>query len=132
MVRLHFKETEQKKSSKLTHLAKEASAAEIHKKTEDSTDENVAIEATHRTEQVVETDYRLAGEHSRALKAQSVRATARAEIPKTTSSPRSRWRQRQAIKWQYTAAKSVIQTAANSSTVAVNTVRSTADRSFTV
>lgn len=73
-VRLHFKEAEQKKPSKLAHIAKEALAAEIHKQLDDSADENVAIEAAHRTEQVAEAGYRLADEHTHAPKAQSARA----------------------------------------------------------
>ena len=52
---MHFNGTEQKKPSKLAHIAKEAFAAEIHKQVDNSADENVAVEAAHRTEQAVET-----------------------------------------------------------------------------
>ncbi len=145
-VRLHFKETEQKKSSKLSHIAKQAMAAEIHKQVDDSADENVAVEAVHRTEQAVETGYRLAGEHVHAPKAQSVRAAAlaeqagmkenlsfsrvrtKADTNKKDSNPLSRWRQRQAIKRQYAAARSGTQATTNSSTAAANAVRSTTDK----
>lgn len=127
-VRLHFKESEQKKSSKLNHIAREALAAEIHKRVEGSADENVAVEATHRTEQTVEAGYRLAGEHTHAPKAQSVRSAARAETLEPTTNPLSRWRQRQAIKRQYAATKSGAQTATNGSYVAANAVLSTADK----
>ncbi len=127
-VRLHFKEAEQKKPSKLAHIAKEALAAEIHKQVEDSADENVAVEATHRTEQAVEAGYRIAGEQTHTTKAQSVRSAARAETPEPTTNPLSLWRQRQAIKRQYAAARSGAQTAANSTTVAANAVQSTADK----
>ncbi len=127
-VRLHFKETEQKKPSKLAHVAKEALAAEIHKQVEDSADENVSVEATHRTEQVVEMGFRLVGDHTHAPKAQSVRSAARAETPEQTNNPLSRWRQRQTIKRQYAAARSGAQATANISTVAANAVRSTADK----
>lgn len=127
-VRLHFKETEQKKPSKLAHAAKEALAAEIHKQVEDSADENVAVEAAHRSEQVVETGYHLAGEYTHTTKAQSVRSSARAETPEPTTNPFSRWRQRQAIKRQYATARTGAQTATHSSTVAANAVHSTVDK----
>lgn len=127
-VRLHFKETEQKKPSKLSQIAKDALAAEIHKKGDDSADDNVAVEAAHRTEQAVETGYRLVGERSRSPKAQSARTAARAEAPEQTTNPLSRWRQRQAIKRQYAAARSGTHAATNSSTVAANAVRFTADK----
>jgi len=126
-VRLRFQETEQKKPSKLAHVTKEALAAEIHKQVEDSADDNVAIEAVCRTEQVVEVGYRFAGEHAHAPKTQSVRSASRAETPEPTTNPLSRWRQRQAIKRQYAAARSGTQATANSTTVAANAVRSTAD-----
>jgi len=127
-VRLHFKESEQKKPSKLAHVAKEALAAEIHKQVDDSADENVSVEATHRTEQVVETGYRFANERSQAAKAQSARSAARAETPEQTTNPLSRWRQRQAIKRQYTAARSGAQSATSGSSVAGNAVLSTTDK----
>ena len=145
-VRLHFKETEQKKPSKLAHVAKEALAADIHKQVDDSADENASVEATHRTEQVVETGFRFANERSHAAKAQSARAatleaqeTMKANMSfscvkkndytnKTDSNPLSRWRQRQAIKRQYTAARAGAQATANNSTVATNAVRSTVDK----
>lgn len=127
-VRLHFKETEQKKPTKLAHVAKEVLAAEIHKKIDNSADENVSVEAVHRTEQVAEAGYRLAGDHTHSPRAQSVRSAARAETPEQTTNPLSRWRQRQAIKRQYAAARSGTQTATNSTTVATNAVRSTADK----
>lgn len=127
-VRLHFKDTEQKKPSKLTHIAKEALAAEIHKQVDDSTDDNVAVEATHRAEQAVETGYHLSGEHTHTTKTQSVRSAVRAETPEPTTNSLSRWRQRQAIKRQYAAARSGAQTVTHSSTVAANAVRSTADK----
>ena len=145
-VRLHFKETEQKKPSKLSHIAKEAIAAEIHKQVDDSADDNVAVEATHRAEQLAEASYRLTGDRSHTAKTQSSRAATLAEqeakkasasfsrvktsadTNKKDSNPLSRWRQRQAIKRQYAAARSGAQTTANSSTVAANAVRSTADK----
>ena len=127
-VRLHFKETEQKKSSKLSHIVEGTLAAEVHKQVDDSTDDNIAVEATHRTEQAVEAVYRFANERSHAPKAQSARSAARAETPEPTTNPLSRWRQRQEIKRQYTAARSSTHAAANSSTVAANAVRSTVDK----
>ena len=127
-MRLHYKETEQKKPSKLAHVAKETLAAEIHKPVDDSVDDNAAVEAMHRTEQAVETAYRLANEHSHATKAQSVRSAARAKLPEQITNPLSRWRQRQAIKRQYAAARAGAQAATNSSTVAAKAVRSTADK----
>ena len=127
-VSLHFKETEQKKPSKLVHVAKEALAAEIHKQADDSADDNVAVEAAQRTEQAVETGYRLASEHAHAPKAQLTRTTTRTETAEATSNPLSRWRQRQAIKRQYAAARSGTQTATNVSSVAANAVRSKADK----
>ncbi len=127
-VRLHFKEIEQKKPSKLSHITKEAIAAKVHKQVDDSADENVAVEAMHRTEQAVETGYQFVGEHAHAPRAQSVRSAARAETSEQTTNPLSRWRQRQAIKRQYTVARSGAQTATHSSTVAANAVQSTADK----
>jgi len=145
-VRLHFKETEQKKSSKLNHIAKEALAAEIHKQVDDSADENVAVETAHQTEQIVETGYRLAGGRSHSTKAQSARAAtleaqgtkkanvsflrvkATSDTNKKDSNPLSRWRQRQTIKRQYAAARSGTQAATNGSSVAANAVQSTADK----
>ncbi len=105
-VRLHFKEAEQKKPSKLAHVAKEALAAEIHKQVDDSVDENVAVEVAHRTEQAVETSYRFVGERSHKAKTQSARTATRTEPTETTTNPLSRWLQRQAIKRQYAAARS--------------------------
>ncbi|MEN6637024.1 MAG: C40 family peptidase [Clostridiaceae bacterium] len=125
---MHFKEAEQKKPSELAHIAKEALVAEIHKQVEDSADDNVSVEAVHRTEQVAETGYRLTGERSHTPKAQSARTTTRMETAATTSNPLSCWRQRQAIKRQYAAARAGTQATANSSTVAANAVRSTADK----
>lgn len=127
-VRLRFKETEQKKPSKLAHVAKDALAAEIHKEIDNSADENVAVEAAHRTEQAVETTYRFVGKRSHKAKTQSARTATRKEPAETTTNPLSRWRQRQAIKRQYAAARSGAQTAANSTTVAANAVQSTADK----
>ncbi|HML68515.1 MAG TPA: C40 family peptidase [Clostridia bacterium] len=145
-VRLYFKEIEQKEPSKLNHIAKEALAAEIHKQVDDSADDNVAVEATHRTEQAVEAGYRLTGERTHAPKAQSTRAKGMAEreadkanmsfsfvktnrdTNKKDTNPLSRWRQRQAIKRQYAAARAGAQATANSSTVAANAVRSTTDK----
>ena len=145
-VRLHFQESEQKKPSKLAHVAKEALAAEIHKEIDNSADDNVAVAATNRTEQAVEAGYRLTGERTHAPKAQSTRAKVMAEreadkanvsfsrvkttsdMNKKDSNPLSRWRQRQSIKRQYAAARAGAQATANSSTDAANAVRSTADK----
>lgn len=145
-VRLHFEEVDEKKPSKLTHVAADALAMVVHRQIDKSSDDNAGIEAAHRSEQVIEAGYRLSSERSHAANARSVRAAtlAKQEAKKATvsfsrvktstdtnekvSNPLSRWRQRQAIKRQYAAAKAGRSAASGGATAAGKATRSAAEK----
>ena len=123
---LRFEEVDKKKpSSKLTHAAQDAPAnlvlSQVHREIAQSEDDNVGVEAAHKTEEAVESGGRLVRSTHRAHQLKPYRAAIRAEkkleqanidalqkkaeIDSPTSNPVSKWQQRQAIKRQYAAAK---------------------------
>ena len=123
---LRFEEVDKKKPpSKLTHAAQNAPAnlvlSQVHREIAQSEDDNVGVEAAHKTEEAVESGGRLVRSAHRAHQLKPYRAAIRAEkkleqanidalqkkaeIDSPTSNPVSKWQQRQAIKRQYAAAK---------------------------
>ena len=153
-VRLYFEETDKPKPpSKLSHAVKTIPQREllnkIHKKIREGEQDNVGVEASHKTEQGVEFAGR--GIHSayrsHKLKpyghlAKAEKQTVKAEInylykkslrdnPQTFTNPISRSQQKQAIKKQYIAnrygkgAKTANQTAKNTKTAVKKTVSAT-------
>ena len=123
---LRFEEVDKKKPpSKLTHAVQDAPAnlvlSQVHREVAQSEDDNVGVEAAHKTEEAVESGGRLVRSVHRAHQLKPYRAAIRAEkkleqanidalqkkaeIDSPTSNPVSKWQQRQAIKRQYAAAK---------------------------
>ena len=123
---LRFEEVDKKKPpSKLTHAAQDTPAnlvlSQVHREIAQSEDDNVGVEAAHKTEEAVESSGRLVRSAHRAHQLKPYRAAIRAEkkleqanidalqkkaeIDSPTSNPVSKWQQRQAIKRQYAAAK---------------------------
>ena len=123
---LRFEEVDKKKPpSKLTHAVRDAPAnlilSQVHREVRQSEDDNVGVEAAHKVEQTVESGERLVQSAHRAHQLKPYRAAIRAEkkleranidalqkkaeIDSPTSSPVSKWQQKQAIKKQYAAAK---------------------------
>ena len=123
---LRFEEVDKKKPpSKLTHAVRDAPAnfvlSQVHREVRQSEDDNVGVEAAHKVEQAVESGGRLVQSAHRAHQLKPYRAAIRAEkkleranldalqkkaeIDSPTSSPVSKWQQKQAIKKQYAAAK---------------------------
>lgn len=123
---LRFEEVDKKKPpSKLTHAVQDAPAnlvlSQVHREIAQSEDDNVGVEAAHKTEEAVESGRRLVRSAHRAHQLKPYRAAIRAEkkleqanidalqkkaeIDSPTSNPVSKWQQRQAIKRQYAAAK---------------------------
>ena len=119
-VRLHFEEVDKKKPNKLTHVATGAIATEVHRQIDKSSDDNVGVEATRRTEEAA---YRVGRTAEHAHKMHPYRTAARAEqksdranlrflrekakleSPSGNSNLLSRWKQKQTTKRQYAAAK---------------------------
>lgn len=123
-VKLQFEEIQLKKRpSGLRSSASALSTAEIHRQLAQNEDENVGIESAHKLGGVAEGSLRSANHihRTRILKEQRkvIRATEkldRANISYlqnqagSTSNPLSKWQQKQAIKKEYAAAKSVNRT----------------------
>lgn len=125
-VRLYFEESDKPKppskfSHKLKTIPQRELLAKIHKEIREGEEDNVGVEATHKTEQGVEfvANRIKSGYHSHKLKpyrqlARAEKKTVKTEInylykkslednPKPTSNPISRWQQKQAIKREYIA-----------------------------
>ena len=140
---LRFEEVDKKKPpSKLTHAVQDAPAnfvlSQVHREVRQSEDDNVGVEAAHKVEQAVESGGRLVQSAHRAHQLKPYRAAIRAEkkleranldalqkkaeIDSPTSSPVSKWQQKQAIKKQYAAAKHN-QTAQTTAKAAENTAK---------
>lgn len=153
-VRLYFEETDKPKPpSKLSHAVKTIPQKEllnkIHKEIREGEQDNVGVEAAHKTEQGVEFGARriYSAYRSHKLKpyqtlAKAEKQTAKAEVnylykkslrdnPKVSTNPISRWQQKQAIKKEYIAnrygkgAKSAHQTAKNTKTAVKKTTSAT-------
>ena len=126
--RLQFEGDAPKPPSKLSHEVQKAPgrllAEEVHRNIRESEDENVGVQASHAAEQATETALHM-GEsayHAHKLKPQKALYKAEQKLdqanvdvlykqsirndPQGGSNPMSRYRQKQAIKKQYAAAKS--------------------------
>lgn len=121
-------EDKKKPPSKLTHSLMDAPAnaatAQLHREIQEAEQDNVGVESVHKSEGAVEAGARLMREGYRSSKLKPYRKAAQAERkleksnvealyrkslreePQLSSNPVSRWRQKQAIRKQYAAAKS--------------------------
>lgn len=122
-VKLHFEDTEKKPPSqlKVTDAPAAAVRRQLRREIRDSGDDNVGVEAADHAADTVDSSAHVLQEGYRSAKLQPYRAAARAEkqldkanihalqkkaeVEHPTSSPLSRWRQKQAIKRQYAAQK---------------------------
>lgn len=124
---LKFEEVDKKKPSKLTHAVRDApgnaALMQFHREIRQSEDENVGVEAAHKSEEAAETGGRLARSAHRSHKLKSYRKSAKAEKrldranlgylqkkaardnPQLSGNPLAHWRQKRAVKKQYAAAK---------------------------
>ena len=145
-VRLRFED--KKPPSKLTHTLRDAPAdtvlGAVHQAIGEAQEDNVGVETAHKLEQAAETAGRLVreGYHSHKLRPYRKAAAAERKLekanvnalyqkslrenPQLTSNPVSRWRQKQAIKRQYAAARQAGQAGAAAGQAAARSVRSTA------
>lgn len=129
--RLRFSDVEQtpkdvaqaQRKAKLADALTDAPVDALHREIAEHEDENVGVEAAHKSEEAAEGTYRLGRSISHARKMQPYRKAVRAEReadkanlerlyekakqenPEGGSNPFSRWQQRQRIKQQYAAAK---------------------------
>ena len=145
-VRLRFEEVDKKKPpSKLTHVVKDAPVNTVtgaaHREVQESEDENVGVEAAHKTEETAEAAGRVIREGYHSHKLKPYRNAARAEHqlekanvdvltkkamqenPELYSNPVSRWQQKRAIKKQYAAAKHTGEAAASTAKNAQTTAK---------
>lgn len=145
-VRLRFEEVDKKKPpSKLNHAVKDAPVntmtGAVHREVRESEDENVGVEAAHKTEETAEAAGRVIREGYYSHKLKPYRNSARAEHqlekanvdvlyqksmqenPELYSNPLSRWQQKRAIKKQYAAAKHTGEAAASTAKNAQNTAK---------
>lgn len=138
-------EDKPKSPSKLTHALMDApaniTAGQLHRKIQETEQDNVGVESAHRSEAVVEAGGRLLREGYRSSKLKPYRKAAQAEgrlekanvnalyqkslrdDPQLASNPLSRWRQRQAIKKQYAAEKAGRSVASGSAKAAKGAVK---------
>ena len=136
-------EDKKKPPSKLSQGVREAPvhlvAGKLHKEIREKEQDNVGVESAHKSEEAVETGAYLVREGYRSHKLKPYRKAAQAERqlekanvnvlyqkslqenPRFASNPLSRWRQKQAIKKQYAAAKHAGQTAGNTAQAASKT-----------
>lgn len=140
--RLYFEEIDKPRPpSKLTHAVLSAPALEAHRQISKVEDENVGVQAGHKSEQAAETGVRAVRSIHHSHKLKPYRTTAmlekkvdRANInalyqkavrdnPHLSSNPLSRWQQKQAIKRQYAAAKKARQTAGTTKKTAERTAK---------
>ncbi len=122
--RLKFEKIDKKRPpSKLTHAIRDAPALEVHKQISKSENDNVGLEAAHKTEQSVEYSFRTGRSAYHSHKLKPYREAAKAEKrldkaninflqkkairenPQLSSNPVSRWKQKQSIKRNYAATK---------------------------
>jgi len=129
-VRLRFEEIEnQSPPSRLADIIVDAPVLEAHRKISEVEDENIGVQAAHRSEQALEKGLRAGNAIRKNRKLKSNRATAmenkanQANVEglyqqalrqnsELQSNPLSRWQQKQAIKRRYAAAKRAGQTTA--------------------
>ena len=145
-VRLRFEEVDKKKPpSKLTHAVKDAPVnavtGTVHREVRESEQDNVGVEAAHKTEETAEAAGRVVREGYYSHKLKPYRNSAKAEHqlekanvdvlyqksmqenPELYSNPMSRWQQKRAIKKQYAAAKHTGEAAASTAKNAQNTAK---------
>lgn len=145
-VRLKFEEIDKKKPpSKLAHTVRDAPGntvlAAAHREVSKTEDDNVGVESAHKLEETAETGGRMVQSAYRSHKLKPYRTAATAEHrlekanvnalyrkslgenPQLASNPLSRFRQKQAIKKQYAAAKSTGQTVGSIGKTAGNTAK---------
>ena len=125
--RLKFEEVYKKKPSKFTHAVRDApgnaALMQFHREIRQSEDENVGVEAAHKSEEAAETGGRLARSAHRSHELKPYRKSAKAEKrldranlgylqkktardnPQPFGNPLAHWRQKRAVKKQYAAAK---------------------------
>ena len=140
-VKLHFEDTEKKPPSqlKVTDAPAAAVRRQIRREIRESEDDNVGVEAadavadsaegtghllrqTHHSAQLQ--PYRAAARAEKQLEKANIHALQKkAEVEHPTSSPLSRWRQKQAIKRQYAAQKAGFRTAETSAKTAKEAVK---------
>lgn len=147
--RLYFEEIDKPKPpSKLTHAVLSTPAMEAHRQIGKVEQENVGVQAAHKSEQAAETGVRtvqaIRRNHKLKLHRTAEKLTKKAdraninvlyqktlrENPQLSSNPLSRWQQKQAIKRQYAAAKKAGQAACTTKKTAeraVKTAKKTAE-----
>ncbi|MFT9076761.1 CD1108 family mobile element protein [Ethanoligenens sp.] len=143
--RLKFEEVGKKKPSKLTHAVRDApgnaALMQFHREIRQSEEENVGVEAAHKSEEAAETGGRLLRSAHRSHKLKPYRKSAQAERqldranlgylqkkavrdnPQPSGNPLAHWRQKRAVKKQYAAAKRTGQFAGTTGKTAENTVK---------
>ncbi|QNK40250.1 C40 family peptidase [Caproicibacter fermentans] len=144
-VRLYFEEADKKKPSKLTHAVRDAPGNAVlmrfHREIRQSEDENVGVEAAHKSEETAETGGRLVRSAHRSHKLKPYRESAKAEKrldhanlgylqkkaardnPQPSGNPFAHWRQKRAVKKQYAAAKRAGQFTGSAGKAAKNTAK---------
>ena len=140
-VKLHFEDTEKKPPSqlKVTDAPAAAVRRQLRREIRDSGDDNVGVEAADAVVDSTEGTGHLLQQAHHSAQLQPYRAAARAEkqldkanihalqkkaeVEHPTSSPLSRWRQKQAIKRQYAAQKAGFRTAETSAKTAKEAVK---------
>ncbi|MGX8700312.1 CD1108 family mobile element protein [Caproiciproducens sp.] len=142
---LKFKEVDKKKPSKLTHAVRDAPGnavlMQFHREIRQSEDENVGVEAAHKSEEAAETGGRLVRSAHRSRKLKPYRKSAKAEKrldranlgylqkkaarnnPQPSGNPLAHWRQKRAVKKQYAAAKRAGQFTGSAGKDAENTAK---------
>lgn len=144
--RLKFEEINRRKPpSKLNHAVRDALAnavlSQFHREIRQSEDDNVGVEAAHKSEETTELSARAGRSAYRSHKLKPYRKSAKAESrldranlgylqkkaardnPMISSNPLSHWQQKRAIKKQYAAAKRAGQTAGYAGKAAENTAK---------
>ncbi|CAB1246204.1 Peptidase M23 [Ruminococcaceae bacterium BL-6] len=144
-MRLYFEEVGKKKPSKLTHAVRDApgnaALMQFHREIRQSEDENVGVEAAHKSEEAAETGGRLARSAHRSHKLKPYRKSVKAEKrldranlgylqkkaardnPQPSGNPLAHWRQKRAVKKQYAAAKRAGQFTGSAGKTAENTAK---------
>ncbi|WP_444642316.1 C40 family peptidase [Caproiciproducens sp. R1] len=142
-MRLYFEEVDKKKPSKLTHAIRDAPQnavlMQFHREIRQSEDENVGVEAAHKSGEATEMGGRLARSAYRSHKLKPYRKSAKAEKrldranlgylqkkaardnPQPSGNPLAHWRQKRAVKKQYVAAKRAGQFTGSAGKTAQNT-----------
>ena len=140
-VKLHFEDTKKKPPSqlKVTDAPAAAVRRQLRREIRESEDDNVGVEAADHAADTVDSSAHVLQEGYRSAKLQPYRSAARAEkqlekanlhalqkkaeVEHPTSSPLSRWRQKQAIKRQYAAQKAGFRTAETSAKTAKEAIK---------